>query len=144
MQMYRFFLFLVDSGATVATPIVPRIMADYVTIKRTLVRVCTAKKLPTLEQVKDFCFDLLECAFKNVPQMSGHMNEIVEATTMEDTMRIVCFRLSNWLNYDFLNMVIDEFQPALESITDKLTCYENKLKPLLLQKLRHIAELQQR
>ena len=113
-------------------------------IKRTLVRVCTAQKSPTLEEVKGVCLDLLECVFQKIPRMSGHANEIREATTMEDIMRIVCFRLSNWLSYDFLRRVIVEFQPTLQSIADKLECYENKLKPLLRQKLRDIKVLQQR
>ena len=113
-------------------------------IKRTLVRVCTTQKSPTLEEVMGLCLDLLECACKNIPWMSGHMREIREAKTMEDIMRIVCFRLSNWLSYDFLRRVIAEFQPTLQSIADKLECYENKLKPLLRQKLRDIKVLQQR
>ena len=138
------FLFLVDSATTDATPIVAGIKADYMKIKRTLVRVCTAQKSPTLEEVKGLCLDLLECVFQKIPRMSGHANEIREATTMEDIMRIVCFRLSNWLSYDFLKTVIAEFQPSLQSIGDKLACYESKLEPLLLQKLKDIKELQQK
>ena len=113
-------------------------------IKRTLVRACITQKSPTLEEVKSFCIDLLECAFQKISRMSGHMSEIREATTMEDIMRIVCFRLSNWLSYDFLKMVIEGFQSTLRSIADKLACYENKLKPLLLHKLEYIKELQQK
>ena len=113
-------------------------------IKRTLVRVCTTQNSPTLEEVMGFCLDLLECACKNIPWMSGHIREIREAKTMEDIMRIVCFRLSNWLSYDFLKTVIEKFQPSLQSIADKLACYESKLKPLLLQKLKDIKELQQK
>ena len=107
-------------------------------------RVYTTKKSPTLEEVKSLCLDLLECAFQKVPRMSGHMSDIWKATTMEDIMRIVCFRLSNWLSYDFLKTVIEKFQPSLQSIADKLACYESKLRPLLLQKLKDIKELQQK
>ena len=139
-----FFLFLVDSGTTDATPNLPEIKADYMEIKRTLVHVCTTQTSPTLEEVKSLCIDLLECDFHKIPRMSGHMSEIREATTMGDVMRIVCFRLSNWLSYDFLRRVIAEFQPTLQSVADKLACYESKLKPLLLQKLGGIKELQQR
>ena len=113
-------------------------------IKRTLVRVCTTQRSPTLEEVKSLCIDLLECAFQKIPRMSGHMSEIREATTMEDIMRIVCFRLSNWLSYDFLKRVIAEFQPSLQSIADKLACYESRLKSLLLQKLAIIENLLQK
>ena len=113
-------------------------------IKKALVCVCTTQKSPTLEEVKVFCLDLLECVFRNIAWMSGHANEIREATTMEDIMHIVCFRLSNWLSYDFLKNVIVEFQPILQSIADELACYESKLKPLLLQKLEDIKELQQK
>ena len=139
-----YFLFLVDSGTTDATPIIPEIKGDYMEIKRTLVRVCTTETSPTLKEVKDLCLDLLECAFKNIPLMSGYTSKIWEATTMEDIMHIVCFRLSNWLSYNFLKRIIAEFQPSLQSITDKLACYEDKLTPLLRQKLGDIKELQQR
>ena len=138
------FLFLVDSGTTDATPIVPEIKTDYMEIKSTFVHVCTTQRSPTLEEVKGFCLDLLECAFQNIPRMSNHMSEIEKATTMKDIMRIVCFRLSNWLSYDFLKKVIEKFQPILQSIADELACYESKLKPLLLQKLEDIKELQQK
>ena len=113
-------------------------------IKSTFVHVCTTQRSPTLEEVKGFCLDLLECAFQKIPRMSGHMSEIREATTMEDIMRIVCFRLSNWLSYDFLKIVIKKFQPILQSIADELACYESKLEPLLRQKLEDIKELQQK
>ena len=139
-----YFLFLVDYGNADATPIVPEIKADYMEIKRALVRVCTAQKSPTLKEVKVLCLDLLDCVFQNTPRMSGHANEIREATTIEDIMRIVCFKLSNWLSYDFLKMVIAEFQPTLQSIADKLACYQSKLRPLLLQKLEGIEELLQK
>ena len=112
-------------------------------IKMELVRVCTAQKSPTLKEVKDLCLDLLECVFPTIPWMSGHTDAIWEAMTMED-MCIVCFRLSNWLSYDFLKRVIAEFQPILQSVADKLACYESKLRPLLLQKLEDIEELLQK
>ena len=139
-----YFLFLVDSGTTNATLVIPGVLHDYVEIKNTLVRVCATQKSPTLEEVKDFCLDLLECTFEDIPPMRGYMREVQEATTMQAIMRIVCFRLSKWLSYDFLKKVIAEFQPTLQSIADKLECYENKLKPLLLQKLANIIELLQR
>ena len=62
---------------------------------------------------------------------------------MVEIMRIVCFRLSNWVSYEFLLAVISKFQPAMKCVSDLLMCYENQVRPLLLQKLEHIAELQQ-
>ena len=107
-----------------------------------LVSVCTQQESPTLQQVKDLCLDALECVFRNAPHMRSHEKSIRQAETMAEIMRIVCFRMSNWVSYDFLRKLIAEFQPALQNVADKLVDYEKQLKPLLLQKLEHIAELQ--
>ena len=108
------------------------------------VRVATEKGSPTLGEVKDLCLDMLAGVFTRVPQMSHLEKAIEQATTMEEMACIVCFCLSNWISYDFLRIVFTHFQPALKSAADNLIQYEKKLKPLLLQKLEHIAELQQR
>ena len=108
------------------------------------VRVCTAQGSPTLEQVKGFCLDLIECVYMNIPRISHHESAIQKANTMEELARAICFRLSNWVSYDFFKKVITEFQPALKSVEDRLMHYQDKLRPILLQKLEHIAELQQR
>ena len=109
-----------------------------------LVSACTQQQSPTLQQVKDLCLDVLEGVFRNIPHMSSHEDSLRQAETMEEIMRIVCFRMSNWISYDFLRTLIAEFQPALQNVAEKLVDYEKQLKPLLLQKLGHIAELQQR
>ena len=108
------------------------------------VRVCTIQGSPTLEQVKGLCLDLIECVYMNIPRISRHESAIQKANTMEELARAICFRLSNWVSYDFFKTVITEFQPALKSVEDRLMHYQDKLRPLLLQKLEHIAELQQR
>ena len=108
------------------------------------VRVATEKGSPTLGEVKDLCLDMLAGVFTRIPQRSHLEKAIEQATTMEEMTCIVCFNLSNWISYDFLRIVITHFQPALKSAADNLMHYEKKLKLLLLQKLEHIAELQQR
>ena len=107
------------------------------------VRVATEKGSPTLGEVKDLCLDLLAGVFTRIPQRSHLENALEQAMTMEEMMCMVCFSLSNWISYDCLRIVITHFQPALKSVADNLMHYEKKLKPLLLQKLGHIAELQQ-
>ena len=126
------------------TPNVLELQDDYANIKKVFVRVATEKGSPTQGEVKDLCLDMLAGVFTCVPQMSHLEKAIEQATTMEEMMCIVCFSLSNWISYDFLRIVITHFQPALKSAADNLMHYEQKLKPLLLQKLEHIAELQQR
>ena len=115
----------------------------YINIKKMFVRVCTKLGSPTLGEVKDLCLDMLAGVFIRIPRVSHLENAIERATTMDEVMNIVCFHLSNWVSYDFLRIVITHFQPALKSVADDLMHYERKLKPLLLQKLEHIAELQQ-
>ena len=130
--------------APTGTPNALELQDDYANVKKMFVRVTTEKGSPTLGDVKDLCLDMLAGVFTRIPQRSHLEKAIEQATTMEEMMCIVCFNLSNWISYDFLRIVITHFQPALKSAADNLMHYEQKLKPLLLQKLEHIAELQQR
>ena len=139
------FLFLLGSGATVGCPsIIPDIKEDYVNLKRLFVNVCKKKGKPTLEEMKDLCIDLIEGVFIDIPRISRQEDDIIKAETVTELARVVCFRLSKWISYDFFKKVITHFQPALKSVKERLMRYEDQLKPLLLQKLEYIAELQQR
>ena len=111
-------------------------------LKRVFVKVCAAQEAPTLDEVKDHCIDLIE-ALADMPWISYH-KDITKAETMNELARVVCFQLSRWISYDFFRKVITNFQPALKSVYDRLMHYEDQLKPLLQQKLKHITELQQR
>ena len=124
--------------------IIPDIMDGYLEVKREFVSVCTRQGSPTLEEVKDLCIDLIECASRNVPRINRQEGEIEKAMTFTELARVVCFRLSKWVSYDFLKKVIARFQPALKSVKDRLMRYEEQLKPFLQEKLEYIAELQQR
>ena len=97
-----------------------------------------------MDEVKDYCIDLIEGAFLYIPQGARHKVCIEKAEKMTDLARIVCFHLSNWINYDFFKKVIAHFQPGLEHVKVQLMHYEDQLKSFLLQKLEDIAELQQR
>ena len=108
------------------------------------VSVCCSNGSPTLEEVKDLCIDLIQCAFKHLPRITRQEDVIEKAKTFTELARIVCFHLSKWVSYEFFKKVVTHFQPALRSVQQRLMCYEDKLKPLLLQKLEHIAELQRR
>ena len=118
-------------------------MDEYVEIKRMFVSVCSTKGSPTLEEVKDLCIDLIQCV-RHIPNITRQEGDIREAKTFTELARIVCFCLSNWVSYEFFKKVVTHFQPALRSVQQRLMCYEDMLKPLLLQKLKHIAELQSR
>ena len=124
--------------------IIPDIKADYVKVKRAFVEVCTTQGSPTLNEVKDHCIDLIEAAFQDMPQICCKKDDIEKAKTINELARVVCFHLSKWVSYDFLKRVIADFQPALKSVKEQLMHYEDQLKPLLLQKLKYIAELRQR
>ena len=119
-------------------------MADYVEVKHMFVKVCREQGTPTLDEVKELCIDLVECTLGNIPRISRCCEDIERAATMNELARVVCFRLSNWISYDFFRKVITHFQPALRHVREKLMCYEDKLKPLLQKKLEHIAGLQER
>ena len=115
-------------------------------LKGAFVNLCTTQGSPTLEEVKDYRLDLIEGTLANMPQVVCHdfEDDIERAKTLRKLARVVCFHLSNWVSYDFFKKVIAHFQPALKSVKEGLVHYEERLKPLLLQKLEHIAELQQR
>ena len=113
-------------------------------LKRLFVNVCKTQGEPTLEEMKDLCIDLIEGVFIDIPRISRQEDDIIKAETVTELARVVCFRLSKWVSYDFFKKVIAHFQPALKSVKERLMHYEDQLKPLLLQKLEYIAELQQR
>ena len=124
--------------------VIPDIMDEYVRVKREFVDVCTTRGSPTLEEVKDLCIDLIDCAFRDVPRITCQEEDIERAKTFKELARVLCFRLSKWVSYDFLRKIIAHFQPALASVKERLMHYEDQLKPFLLQKLENIAELQRR
>ena len=132
-------LFHFDSDATVGC--IPDIKADYVEVKGEFVKVCTAQGTPTLDEVKNYCIDLIEVAIADQPRREGCHDAIRQAETMTGLAHVVCFHLSKWLSYDFLQKVINHFQPALQSVNERLKCYEDQLRPHLLQKVEHIANL---
>ena len=113
-------------------------------VKTVFVEVCTKPGAPSLEEVKDFCMDLIEGVFMDMPPNRRHQYDIERSKSMTELARVVCFRLSRWISYDFFKEVIDHFQPALESVREQLMHYEDQLKPLLVQKLERVAELKQR
>ena len=79
-----------------------------------------------------------------MPRVSCHEEDIEKSETMNALARVVCFRLSRWVSYDFFQKVITHFQPTLKNVKERLELYEDQLKPLLWQKLENIAELQKR
>ena len=135
----QLFLFLFHLGSDSLSGI-PDIKADYVEVKGMFVKVCTTQGTPTLDEVKDHCIDLLE-SLPDRPEISHHSDDIERAMTMNQLARVVCFRLSNWVSYDFFKKVIAHFQPALKHVNEKLMLYENELKLFLQSKLEHISEL---
>ena len=138
------FLLHVGSDATVGCPLVPRIKAEYVKVKRAFDNVCIKERNPTLDEVKGCCLDLIEGIFSDMPRIIHYEDDIRKCKTLQELGRVVCFRLSSWVSYDFFNEVIAHFQPALKTVKKQLMHYEDQLKPLLQQKLERIAELRQR
>ena len=138
------FLLHVGSDATVGCPLVPKIKAEYVEVKGEFVKVCEKERNPTLDEVKDYCLDLIEVILSDMPRISHYEDDIRKSKTLTELARVVCFRLSSWVSYDFFEKVIAHFQPTLKIVKERLMRYEDQLKPLLQQKLECIAELQQR
>ena len=124
--------------------IIPDIQAEYVEVKATFVKVCTEQGTPTLDDVKNYCLDLIECSLKNVPRASRYEDDIEGAETLQKLARIMCFQLSTWISYDFFNKVIAHFQPALKAVKEQMMRYGVKLKDLLEEKLENVAEIQQK
>lgn len=128
-----------------AAGIIHDIRDEYVEIKREFVSACESQPgSPTLDKVKDVCIDLIEEGFRHIFQIASREYDIVNAITFTELARIICFRLSKWVNYEFFKRVIARFQPALKSVKERLMHYEDRLKPILLQKLKDIKVLQQR
>ena len=126
------------------TAIIPDIADEYVDIKRLFVQVCEDQGSPTLDEVKDLCIDLIEGGIKHIPRVTRHEDDIEKAKTWTKLGRVICFHLSKWLSYDFFRKVVTRFQPALKVVKKELMSYEERLKHLVLKRLEHIVELQQR
>ena len=142
--MTKQFLLHLGPQAAVGHPSIPYIRREYVAVKREFVKVCTAQGDPTLDEIKGYCIDLIEGAIGDMPQIGRHREEIKTSKTVDDLASVVCFHLSNWVSYDFFKAIITYFQPALKSVDEQLMHYKDQLKPLLQDKLKHIAKLQQR
>ena len=139
------FAFHTGSDGTVECPtIISPLKSNYVKVKRKFVDVCKTQESPTLEDVKELCIDLIQGAVNGMPQISRQENDIEKAKTWTELARVVCFRLSKWISYDFFKEVIAGFQPALNSVNEQLTQYEDQLKHCLEEKLIYIKELRQR
>ena len=134
------FIYIVSEHSS----IIPDIKSEYVKVKGVFVKECETQGTPTLEEVKDHCIDLIEGVLNNLPSVMRHENDIEQAKTLQELARVMCFRLSTWISYDFFKKVIAQFQPALKSVEEQLMHYEDKLKHILQEKLVNIAELQQR
>ena len=135
-------LFSLGTVAPVARPVIIHdIIVDYIAVKGMFVGVCTTKGTPTLDEVKAHCIDLIAGVCIDMPQI---ISQIKHARNMDELAIVVCFSLSKWVSYDFFRKVITHFQPALENVKERLKRYEDQLKPLLLQKLNHIAKLRLR
>ena len=103
-------LFHLGSDAAVGgLSIVPDIKADYVEIKSMFVDVCMRQGSPTLEEVKDHCIDLIEGVLIDMPRATHQEDDIRNAMTFTELARVVCFRLSKWISYDFFKKVIAHF-----------------------------------
>ena len=144
IYIYSFVLYVGSNSSLGSLSIIPDIKAEYVEVKGMFVDICTAQGTPTLDEVKDHCLDLIECVFCNIPRTSYHEDDIAKARTMRELARVVCFRLSKWVSFDFFKKVVAHFQPTLRVVEERLTHYEDQLKHLLQLKLEYIAELQRR
>ena len=143
-NIHAFALYVGSDASLGSLSIIPDIKAEYVEVKGMFVDICTAQGTPTLDEVKGHCLDLIECVFCNIPRTSYHKGDIAEARTMRELARVVCFRLSKWVSFDFFKKVVAHFQPTLRVVKERLTHYEDQLKHLLQLKLEYIAELQRR
>ena len=138
------FLYHLGPDPTVRDPpiIIHDIREKYTELKGKFVDLCVAQGSPTLDEVKEYCIDLIQGCFSKVPRVVRHEGDIEAAETLTKLARVVCFHLSNWVSYDFFKKVVAHFKPALRSVEEEIGQYEKQLKPLLVQKLEYIADLQ--
>ena len=136
---------IVCLGAPGTTECVPRplihsIMNEYLKVRDVF---CGSPSLPSLEALRDRCDTLILVAFADEPQFSHHEHTIRKVETVRELANILFFRLSRWISFDFLDNVIEHFQPELKDVKEQLAQYKEKLKEILMQKLKHISDLEQ-
>ena len=115
-------------------------------IKRNYVKImdafCNSAGRLSLDALKHHC-----CALVRVDESESDDPRMKDAIGKVETIQafanILFFDLSQWISFDFLDEVIDHFQPELEDVKEQLTHYKEKLHLILMQKLKQISELQQ-
>ena len=122
----------------VPCPLIHSIKDDYLKVKDVF---CDSPGMPSLDALKDRCDDLIHVAFADEPQISHHESTIRKVETVRELARILFFRLSRWISFDFLDKVVEHFQPELKDVKERLAQYKEKLRLILMQKLKQISEL---
>ncbi len=125
----------------VARPLIHSIKTDYLKVKNAF---CGSPSMPSLDALKDRCEDLILVAFSDGPQISCQESTIRKVETVRELAQILFFTLSRWISFDFLDKVIEHFQPQLKDVKEQLTQYKEKLREILMEKLKEIGELQQK
>lgn len=121
-------------------PIIHPIMEEYLKVKAAF---CGSPHMPSLQALKDHCYDLIDVACTHKPEISRHESAIEKAQTIQKFARILFNHLSQWISFDFLDKVIERFQPELKDVKEQLAEYKKKLQPILMQKLEQIGRFWQ-
>lgn len=120
--------------------IIDSIMDDYLKVKDAF---CDSPHMPSLDALKDYCYDLIDVACIDKLQVNRHEHAIQKAQTIQDFAGILFFHLSRWITFDFLDKVVEHFQPGLKGVKDQLDQYKKKLQLIPMQRLEQLNVFQQ-
>jgi hypothetical protein len=132
-------------NAFMENPVIPRFLNEFRRLKVTFIRVCSSKEEPlppTLEDLKDYCCDIIEMGINTADQNSQVEGNIHQCRSIEDLANILFRKLCTWITFDFLELLLDYYGVSLKDMCCEVERYKDCMKPVIEEKLEALRHLQ--
>ena len=122
-------------------PLFSGFVQEYVGIKDIFVRACRSSHGPKLKRITRYCSDIIQAGFLGKRKYSRLEDDLDRCSSVERCARILFFKLSKWINFEFLSVVVEYFRSSLREVNSRLHSYKQKLKIVLEMKLKEVEVL---
>ena len=123
--------------------LIPSLINDYKRLKDTFVRICNKIREPSLQEMKNYCVDIIAFAeMKDERRLSRVEDDLHRCHTIEELANILFRRLCTWITFDFLESVLEYFRIQLREVRIAVDGYKEKMRPILEEKLEALTNLQ--
>ena len=130
--------------AFMENPVIPRFLNEYRRLKETFIRVCSSKEEPlppTLEDLKDYCCDIIEMGRNSPDRASRVEDDINQCRSIKELANILFRKLCTWITFDFLESLLDYFRASLKDMRREVERYKEGMKPVIEDKLEALRNL---